>query len=427
MRIILSTFGSLGDIHPFIAIALGLRIRGHSPIIATSEFYRQKIEKLGLDFRSVRPDIDRTISKTGRLMDHRMGSVRFIRERLVGPIRESYEDLSHASMDADLIITHPMLFAVRLVAEKRGIPWVSTAPCPIIMPTAYDPSLAPPFYLDVRPLGPTVVRAGIRLVKVINQSWFRPIHVLREEIGLPAVRYNPLVEPHSPHLILALFSKWLADRQPDWPDQTIQTGFPFFDESGDGPAEADSCSRLRKFLDNGRPPLVFTLGSAASWAAGDFYKMCIEASEKLKMRAVLLLGSDERNQLGQLHDSMLALSYAPFSELFPRSAAIINHGGAGTIGQAMRAGRPMLVVPFSHDQPDNAHRASRQGVARTLRRNRLSAGRLVEELQKLLNDKSYTNQSAAIAKKMAEEDGVTTACDAIQSLIDRARILSKRA
>jgi UDP:flavonoid glycosyltransferase YjiC (YdhE family) len=197
---------------------------------------------------------------------------------------------------------------------------------------------------------------------------------LRAEIGLPPTSEgNPLVGSHSPSLVLALFSELLAAKQPDWPSQARITGFPLFDEDG----EADLSPELARFLEDGLAPIVFTLGMSAAVVAGDFYKHSVAAAHRLGRRAILVTGKNPRNLPASLPAGMLACGYAPFSKLFPRAAAIVHHGGIGTTGFAMRAGRPMLVVPFSHDNPDNAERLARLGVARTVPRAACSPGRRV--------------------------------------------------
>jgi hypothetical protein len=185
---------------------------------------------------------------------------------------------------------------------------------------------------------------------------------LRQEIGLPAVGgINPLTDWCSPQLHLALFSKQLLDKQPDWPGQTVVTGFPWFDQGG----RAGMSVELSRFLDDGPPPIVFTLGTAVVTDARTFYETSARAASLLGRRAVLIL-KDPRNRPRTLPDGVAACDHAPFSALFPRAAAIVHHGGIGTTGLAMRFGRPMLVMPCAWDQPDNAERAARLSISRTI-------------------------------------------------------------
>jgi UDP:flavonoid glycosyltransferase YjiC (YdhE family) len=211
--------------------------------------------------------------------------------------------------------------------------------------------------------------------------------------------------------VLALFSPLVAAKQPDWPQQTQITGFPFLDGDGSAPLS----SEVVDFLNAGPPPVVFTLGSSSAIDAGRFFQDSAAAIQRLKRRAVLVVGGDPSNRPGTLPEGVVAVSYAPFAELFPRAAAIVHSGGIGTTALAMRAGRPMLVVPFSHDQPDNAARVTRLGIARTISRRRFSPKRVAAELKQILETPSYSAKAAEVGEKVRMEDGVAAACDALEA------------
>jgi UDP:flavonoid glycosyltransferase YjiC (YdhE family) len=243
--------------------------------------------------------------------------------------------------------------------------------------------------------------------------WTEPVRRLREELGLPPGE-NPIFEgQHSPDLVLALFSSLLAERQPDWPPQTVAAGYLFYDRHG-GPAELTA--EVESFLAAGEPPLVFILGSAAVLNPGTFFAESAAAAQKLGRRAILVGEEPQKSLPG----SILAVQYVAYSRLFPRAAALVHQGGIGTVGQALASGRPMLVVPFSHDQPDNAARLVRLGVARTLGRDRYRADAAAAELQKLLADPGacgYAERAAQAGEHVRRETGLATACDAIEKLL----------
>ena len=199
--------------------------------------------------------------------------------------------------------------------------------------------------------------------------------------------------------------------QPDWPAQTLVTGFPFYDQAEHGQGIDPD---LERFLDAGPPPVVFTLGSSAVQHPGNFYHESLAAVRRLGCRAVLLLGSNALP--GPLPLGTVAFPYAPFSRVFPRASVIVHSGGIGTCAQALAAGRPMLVVPFAFDQPDNAARLKRLGLARTIPRKHYTAQRLYTELEHLLKDPAYAARAALAARSIKKENGVRAACDAIESL-----------
>jgi rhamnosyltransferase subunit B len=418
-RIVFTTFGSLGDLHPYIAIALGLQARGHEAIIATSAYYRQKIEALGIGFRAVRPDLAELQADPAlvrRLMDRRAGSECVIREIFMPVLRESYEDTHAAADGADLLVSHGLTFTTPLIAEQKGILWASTVLQPLVFMSIHDPPVLPlaPFLAKARFLGPWFHRLLFRLGKRRVRPWCEPWHRLRAEVGMPPTTASPLFEgQHAASLVLVLFSKIFAGKQRDWPRQALLTGFPFFDQDGEAGLHPD----LARFLDEGSPPIVFTLGSSAVWDAGAFYEQSAAAARLLGRRAVLLVGKETANRPARLPDGVVAFDYAPYSELFPRAAAIVHQGGIGTTAQAMRSGRPMLVMPYAHDQPDNAERLARLGIARTIGRERYTPARAAAELRQLLDNAGYSQRASEVGAAIRQEDGVRAACDALERLV----------
>lgn len=414
-RVVITTFGSLGDLHPYLAIALELKRRGHEAIVATGECYREYIESRGLSFRPVRPDcgwLDEP-QRGRRYMHLRLGLIRLVREVIFPQLRQSYEDLLAATDGADLLVSQAPL-AARLVAETTGIAWASSIHIPLFFFSAFDQPLlplAPSLFKALRFFGPWMWRPAFHVSKRATRAIAKPWYDLRRELGLPpAAGVNCLGDSHSPLLVLALFSKLLADRQPDWPPHTVLTGFPVYD-GGESAMSPELC----EFLDAGPAPIVFTLGTAVSTEAGTFFETSAAAAHRLGKRAVLVV-KQPRNRPAALPNGVLAVEYAPFTQLFPRAAAIVHHGGIGTTGLAMRAGRPSLVVPHSWDQPDNADRVVRLGIARSLAPHRYTPQRAARELQTLLANASYSEHAARVAEAMRGEHGTATACDALERI-----------
>jgi UDP:flavonoid glycosyltransferase YjiC (YdhE family) len=418
-RVVITTMGSLGDLHPYIAIALGLRSRGHDVVVATSECYRRKVEATALNFWPIRPDsawlADPAVAN--RMMNLRWGLIRVLREIVLPAIENTYEDTRMAAEGADLLVSHPLTFATRLVAEVTGIRWASTMVTPTGFYSDFDPPLIPGFPAisrRLRFLGPAFWNPLYQILRRASRSIATPWYRLRRELGLPAARdVNPLVDGHSPELHLALFSSSLAAKQPDWPPQTRVTGFAFHDFDGNPGLPPE----LAEFLNAGPPPIVFTLGSTGGAETGGFYEQSIAAAKRLGIRAVLILGRNPRSLLPALPAGVVAEQYAPFSFLFPRASAIVHHGGIGTTGLAMRAGRPTLIVPHTHDQPDNAERASRLGIARVLPCHRFTGARAASELARLLSEPAYRERSLEVQAHVQEEDGVRTTCDALEHML----------
>ncbi|MGH9971092.1 MAG: glycosyltransferase [Pyrinomonadaceae bacterium] len=418
-RIILTTFGSFGDIHPYMAISMELQRRGHEPVIATSALYQGKIEGVGLRFAAVRPNLpppqEQDQEMMNRVMEPKAGP-KYLMEELIFPhVRDGYDDLLAISAGADLLVTHPITFAGPLVARKTGIPWISTVLAPLSFFSAYDPPVPPfwPWLVNLKVFGPGALKVMIDFTKRTYRA--KSIDVFREELGI-ADYGNPIFDgQHSPELILALFSKVFAAPQPDWPPQARITGFAFYD----GRHEKEMPPELLQFLNAGPAPIVFTLGSSAVWVARDFFHESIAAAKKLKRRAVLLIGDERNRPQESLPPEIIAVDYAPFESLLERGSVMVHHGGVGTTSQGLRAGIPTLIVPFAFDQSDNAAHAERLGTSRTLYRKQYQAARVAGELEKLLSNPQYASKAKQFGQSLRAENGVAMACDLIEDFLQR--------
>ena len=416
-RIVLTSWGSYGDVNPYLGLALALRARGHTPVLAIPMYYRAAVEREGLEHAPVGPDVEPgETAVVRRIMHPRTGPEFLLRELLTPTVDRTYEQLHAATRGADLLVTHPVTFAGPVLAEATGMPWVSTVLAPASLMSEHDPFVMPPapWLKQVERFSrwPTVML--MRLAHRMTRPWMAPVEALRARLGLPRGKHPVFEGQHSPTLVLALFSRVLAEPQVDWPPNVRITGHVFYD-AGHG---ASLAPELARFLDEGEPPLVFTLGSTMVMAAGRFYEESVEAARLLGRRAVLLAGSDAAAQLApSLPPGMLAVDQAPHSLLMPEAAAVVQQCGIGTLAQSLRAGRPMLAVPFAHDQPDNAWRATRLGVARTVRAERYDARRAARELGQLLDTPTYAARAHAVGEQVRGEDGAARACEAIEEVL----------
>jgi rhamnosyltransferase subunit B len=437
-RIVLSTFGSLGDLHPKLALALELRRRGHEIVVSTLEVYREKIDLLGFEFCPLRPDVDpeRDRHLAREIMDARTGTEKLLKEILLPNVPAMYEDLTEAVTGADLMVTGEVVFAAKSVAEKTGVKWITTSLAPASFLSAYDPFVPPTaqWLRHFRFLGHYFHGAMFGVVRRLVKSWLGDYRKFRRDLGLDE-NHDPVFDGKFSDLLhLALFSKVLGKPQPDWPPRTLQCGFCFYDGQND---LGKMPPALNEFLENGEPPVIFTLGSAAVMDARDFFEQSAEAARILKRRAVLLYGvfneppkvvlsresrvvSQEKGAANGFVSSdgkIAAFDYAPYSLVFPRAACVVHQGGVGTTAQVLRAGAPHLFMPYSHDQPDNAARCERIGVARVISRDRYDAANAAAELGKLLSDQSYKTNALEARRIVETEGGTQIACDAVEKLL----------
>jgi rhamnosyltransferase subunit B len=419
-KVVITTFGSFGDLHPYMAVGIGLKQRGHRVVMVTSEYFRSKIEGEGLELHVMPPEFpgeEEALELGRRVMDPRRGLEYLMKELMMPALRGQYAALEEAASDADLILSHSITYAAPLFAEKRGLRWLSGALQPMMLSSAFEPPVPPvnSWLAVLYRLGPGFSRFMVRKMQALYRPLVAPVEQLRTELGLPPGA-NPLFDGQfSPYGTLALFSRALGAPQPDWPARTVQTGFPFYDRrsAGEGMPEG-----LLRFLDSGAAPVVVTLGTSAVMVAGDFYAETLEALRRLGRRGVLLIGRQEWNRLPDpLPEGIAAFEYAPHSELMPRAAAIVHQGGVGTTGQALRAGRPQLVVGFGHDQVDNGTRVARTGAGRVLERRHYTAARAASELRRLLEEPSYAEAAVRAAETVRSERGVEAACNAVESVL----------
>ena len=231
-RIVINCWGSHGDFFPYVGLALALKARGHAPVVATAAIYRDEVERAGIEYAHVGPDLDPNDETLyDRVMDQARGSEVIVRELLMPKLGETHAELTAAAAGADLLVAHPLTVSVPLVAERANVPWASTVLAPMLFFSATD--------LPVLPPGPAArgTRAGsgrgprgsvVSFAQRMTKDWFVPVHRLRAELGLPPAGHPMFEGLFSPWLTLALFSRVLGEPQPDWPPHVRTTGFVFY-------------------------------------------------------------------------------------------------------------------------------------------------------------------------------------------------------
>lgn len=415
-RILIPTFGSFGDVNPYIALGRELQRRGHTPLLAMPAIFREAVEATGLAFTAVRPDLDPDDTAFARrLLDPTRGTEVLFRELLMPALPAAFDDLWAVSADADVVVTHPAAMAGPLVADARRIPWLSTVLAPISFFSPRDPMVPPqaPCLHLLLTRSPLASRAFYATADALTAWWSRPVRRLRRAKGLPD-RGNPVMQgQHSPWGVLAMFSAVLAPPAEAWPARTTVTGAARYNP----PASVETDGALSRFLSEGEAPVVFTLGTAAVELPGDFHEVSAAAVDRLGCRAVLMVGRHAHHRPAGVGARILVVDSAPHAVLFPRAAAVVHQGGAGTLHQALAAGVPSLVVPHAHDQADNAARLQRLGVARVLTRRRYTVERVTQALHHLLSDQALRAQAATVGARVAAEDGASSAADVIERVL----------
>lgn len=444
-RILITCFGSVGDLFPYIALGKALQDRQHEVIVGGAQIFRQSVEAEGLPFCHIRCSLmdrlkswDLVRESMQQAFDPVKGGETFIRG-MMQDIEATYQDTRQAAQDVDFVISNMASYATPVVCKELNIPWLSTILAPMFFMSAYDPPIlsAAPWLRSLNKLSPVLYRYLFKLIKKSTLALSKPLYELCDARQLPAPDGNPLFEgQYSPHGTLAMFPAGFAQAQPDWPVNTMVTGFPLFsgenadpttqfaDEHADRDnrfagdhSPSETRTRLEKFLQAGEPPLVFALGTSAVHIGQDFFRTSAAIARKLKRRAVLVVGPLSEGSIEE-NDDLLVIRWVPYNKLFPHASVIIHQAGIGTLAQAICAQKPMLIVPFGFDQFDNAERMVRLGVAASIKRKDYTVENASALIERLATEESYKRNAREVGEKIKNERGIDNACNEIESILN---------
>lgn len=421
--IILATWGTLGDLYPFLRLGGALVARGHRVIVCTPPLHRDRVLASALEFAPLRPVLPAGKAEQARLATRVFGSTSGIRhlwrDVLAAAAADSYADVLALieREGADCVISHTTVPAASTAAEVAGIVHVTAVLQPMSFLTPRDPPAIPeaPWLAAFLRRRPVSTWLYWRIARSVTRRWVTPFDRLRKSLGLPD-RGHPMFEgQHSNAAILALFSRRLMPPIARVPAATTFAGFLNSPLPEAGPSDA-----VRRFLDEGPPPLLFTPGFSVAPLAGAMVAVARETG-RLVGRRVLFAG-DVGGSEQQDDAQMLVAPYVPFAYALPRCAAVVCHGGIGTLAQAVFAGKPVVCIPYGIDQPDNARRFAELGVARVVRRSHATAARIGRELERVLETPQVAEAVAIASAQFAAEAGDAVAPRIVEDAIDRHAI-----
>ena len=413
-RVLLVTLGSGGDVHPYIGIGAALRAIGCDVHILLNPHFAPRARAAGLTVHELGTERDYLDAIGDPRLVHVRGGPRFVVEHLVAAhapaMYHATRDLLRGG-DFDACLRHLIAFGAGWAAQQEGVREIVGVLSPLFWfstrdPGVYGPSgFRPPLWL-ARLRAPLARLAGRAILDP-------PLNRARRDLGLSPIPHAFVRGVTGGDLNLGLWSPAFRPHQPDDPPTSRVCGFVWHDGQAD-PALAPD---LARFLDDGPPPIVFTLGTSVIHHAGDFYDLAARACERLGpgTRAVLLTGSKEP-PAAALPGGVCAFAYAPFSALLPRARLVVHHGGIGTTAQCLRAGVPAVIIPFANDEFDTASRAARLGAAVVLRRDRLREASLADALRRADSAPART-AGARLARALAREDGARGAVDCVRSFV----------
>lgn len=422
MHAILTPVGSAGDVNPFVIIGQELRRRGHRVTLTGSEPFAGVAAQADLDFISLATTADyERVADNPDLWDPHRGIAIVLAEIIAG-MRGAYDAiLSRYEPGKTMLVGHPLSFFTRMLEETHGVPAATVHLAPGIFRSDFrQPAL--PSGQDISWWPRWAKRALWWMVDrfVLDPLIAPALNAWRAELGLAPVSRVFAAWMNSPQCVIGLFPEWFADPQPDWPRQLRLSGFVLSSPSV-APARADAGAdgeRLERFLTAGSPPIVFTPGSANRHAAS-FFREAMDAAARMRRRALFVTAHAPDVAL-PLPQDVIHVRYAPFSTLFPRAAAVVHHGGIGTSAQGLAAGVPQLVVPMGFDQPDNAARLARLGVAKVIPAGRFTGARAARALDRLIGDRPTDAACRRWRESIDVGGGLDQACDLIEEQFRRA-------
>jgi rhamnosyltransferase subunit B len=415
-QVLLVGLGSAGDVHPFAGLGAEFLARECRVTLITSGVYRKFAAEEGFDYRELMTEAQYlTAAADPRLWDPRRSYWAFFQDVMLPTMRATYQAVVDAHVPGKTVVVAPgYAIGARIACEQLGIPLATCHLAPLQFRSGYQNRRLPGATLPDW-LPPWAKRLSFWLGDRVSDSIAGPaINGFRAELRLPPVRRIIWHWWNSPQLILGMFPAWFAEPQVDWPSQTRLVGFPLYDGQQQRPAPPG----LQRFLAAGDPPLVFTPGTAMAHAAG-FFRTSLAACVKLQRRAVFVTRFPEQLP-SPLPDTVFAADYVPFADLLPRAAAVVHHGGIGSSAQAIAAGIPQLVRPMSTDQPDNAYRLCRLGVAESLTPQQYRVAAVVAAIERLTSSRSVRAACQRWASQVSGPRAISLACDYVESLLKSA-------
>jgi len=421
LHVILTAIGSAGDVHPLVALGVRLRERGHRVTVMAIATFEELITRCGLKMVPLLSAEAFERLKRRPELWHPLRGPRTVLQQTAGELlRPIYQAVVERYVPGETVVgAHALDFASRIAQEKLGVPVASIHLAPMSLRSVCDPPVLLPSMHGLMQR-PTLARMGYWLADrmIIDRILAGPVGSLRRELGLPPVRRYMHRWMFSPERVLGLFPDWFAAPPPDWPPNTELTGFPLWDESD----VREEVAGLEEFLSKccgesveaGDGPIVFTAGSANASANG-FFATAVDACRRLGRPAVLLTAHPELLPR-DLPESVRHFHYVPLSRVLPRAAAFVHHGGIGSSAQGLAAGTPQLVMPMAYDQPDNAARLERLGVAEWLVPRCFSVGNVTAALGRLIESRAVHARCREVAERCDGPAAIDRACDALEGL-----------
>ncbi|MFI6088356.1 glycosyltransferase [Streptomyces sp. NPDC051218] len=412
MRVLIVTAGSWGDVAPFTGLGVRLRSAGHEVALATHERFEQAVTAHGLGFRPLPVDPRQELaSQDGQglaravsppvAMARLMRMARAFMPRLTAGVADAVREGTDVVLSST--VTDPMCAAL---GEALDLPSIGVYLQPVHPTGAF-----PPLISGARSLGVHGNRLAAQALWLGSDPIFAPaVSALRRELGLPRRRFGgPLGLPRG-RTVLHGFSPRIVPRPTDWPAGHEVGGYWW------PPADLDwqPDPRLVDFLDAGPPPVFAGFGGFVTADSGRLSTLLADALRRAKVRGIIQAGW---SGLHAENDDLITVQEVPHAWLFPRTAAVIHHAGAGTTAAGLRAGTPSVPVPVQLDQNFWATRLHTLGLSsRPVRYQRLTVDRLSQAITTAVHSPVLRARAQDTATILAREDGTRQVLAAIERL-----------
>ncbi len=422
MKILITTYGTLGDVLPYVALGKGLLHAGHQVIVGTSDRFKDFVEDHGLTFGHMDDgllaiiDTDQgkaMLENTTNIFDAFKQNIKLgkqIKPLQTAQLLETWELAK--SVKPDFLLYHPKTGAAPHIAEKLGIGCALVTPIPMLVPTSEWPF---PVLPRVK-LGGWYNRLSYTIIAGLSGIFLgKYIKKIRHDIGLkPMAKFDLLKNGDGQAIpVLNIVSEAVLSRPADWPANAYMTGYCFLQREKDWAPSAD----LQDFLNAGSPPVYVGFGSMAGCDPEQLTRTVVEALQGAGVRGIIATGWGGM-KCDDLPDSILGIDSAPHDWLFPRVAAVVHHGGAGTTAAGLRSGKPSVIVPFFGDQPFWGHLVHSVGAGtKPIPRKKLTADKLAAAIKEAVSNPDFHKRAGLIGKKIRQEDGVGNAVTVIEKIL----------
>ena len=425
MKIFINTFGSRGDVQPFIILGKALKEKGHTVMICTGSRFETEVTKSGLEYGYITNEAFALLDADNTILEDSLGIIGMAKVsleliKIAKPInKKMVQNAWDAANDfkPDLVIYHPKALGAVSIAEKFNVPAILISLIPMLAPTAEFPVPGMP---NLK-LGGWYNRLTYKLVLMGYNSYIKELNDIRiNEMDLKELpKYTGIsaMYDRSPVPNIHAISPHVLSRPKDWPSIYTMSGYILEEQEEQWAPSA----ALQEFLATGEPPVYVGFGSMSGSNPERLTNMVIDALTQANVRGILATGWGGLEAM-DLPENILKIEKAPHAWLFPQMAAVVHHGGAGTTAAGLRAGRPTVICPFFGDQPFWGDQVVRLGVGlKVSSQKRLKAEELADAICKVTTDIEIQEAATVLGKKMQSEDGVLNAINTIENIMAESK------